>query len=97
MFFAIVLLSPILCHFSGSSGREYILVMWYLYAAVFFYGMVGKEGDCCVRSGWFSVYVYFKFFCVRVILSGLGSLWNCVLLCRVEYDQNVVYVSHVIC
>jgi len=40
--------------------------------------MVGKEVDCCVRSGWFSVYVYFRFF-VCMILSGLGSLWNCAL------------------
>jgi len=56
----------IICHFvsflSGSRGKECIIVTWNLKNAIFLlYGMIRMKVNCCVCSGWFPVYVHFKF------------------------------------
>ena len=56
------IISHPVCFLSGLRGKECILVMWNLKAAFsLFYGVIRKEVNCCVCSGWFPVYVYFKF------------------------------------
>ena len=39
-----------------------------------FYGVVRVEVDCCVGSGWFSI---FRGLFAYVLLSSQESLWNC--------------------
>ena len=55
------IISHSVCFLSGLRGKECILVMWNLKAAIFFYGVIRKKVNCCVCNGWFPVYVYFKF------------------------------------
>jgi len=51
-----------------------------------FYGMVGKEVDCCVCSGWFSVYMStLSFLCSRDIVSSRKSMELCSSCVRLSF------------
>jgi hypothetical protein len=43
-----------------------------------FYGVIRKSVNCCVCSGWFPVYVYFKF-----------SVSSC--FCQIEEDYGIAF------
>ena len=42
-----------------------------------FFGVIRKTVNCCVCSGWFPVYVYFKFGVLRVIVRSRNSMELC--------------------
>jgi len=57
-----------------------------------FYGVIRKKVNCCVCSGWFPVYVYFKFgvsACYCQIEKGYGIVF---FLCGVKFYVIVYFV-----
>jgi hypothetical protein len=56
------------------------------------YGMIGKEVDCCVCTGWFSIYIHLKLFvftCYCQVKKVNGSV---LFVCGVEFGVTVYIV-----
>jgi len=80
------IISHSVCFLSGLRGKECILVMWNIKAAIFvFYGVIRKKVNSCVCSGWFPLYIYFRYgvsACYCQIEKGYGILF---FVCGVKF------------
>jgi hypothetical protein len=57
-----------------------------------FYGMVGEEADCCVCTGWFSVYVHLRVFVFARYCQIKKVNRSLLFIRRVEFNGAVYIV-----